>query len=289
MNEFEFHMPTSVGEALALLRDGAPAAVAKAGGTDLLVLMKQEASAPRVVVGLSHIDELRGIRRRDGVVSIGAATTAASIEIDPLLATHARGLTDAAGRMATVQIRNLATIGGNLASAAACGDFAPVLISLDAVAHLRSASAGRRVPVADCFTGPRSTVLAPGELITDIELPAGRPGSGSAYVKFGYRGGAQIAVVSAAARVVQEKGKAREVSLVLGAVAPIPFRVKGASVLVGRPVEGAALDAASAAAASECRPISDIRGSEAYRREIASVVARKALELAFRRSFEHAS
>jgi carbon-monoxide dehydrogenase medium subunit len=289
LREFEFHQPTSLEDALALLREGGSAAVAKAGGTDLLVLMRQEALAPRIVVGLSRVGPLRGVRRLNGSLRIGACTTAAAIESDPLIATHARGLTDAAERMATVQIRNLATVGGNLASAAACGDFAPVLIALHARARLRSASGARELPLADCFTGPRTTVLARGELITDIEVPEGGPGSGSAYVKFGYRGGAQIAVVSAAARVVQENGKAREVDLVLGAVAPVPFRVKGASVLRGRAIEGAALDAACAAAASECAPISDIRGSEAYRRAVASVIARKALELAWQRSLMHAA
>lgn len=284
MHEFEFHLPTKLEDALRLLRDGGPAAIAKAGGTDLLLLIKQGALAPGVVVGLSRLDELRGVRRRNGTITIGAGSTIAAVGSDSLLAAHGRGLIDAAERMATVQIRNLATVGGNLASAAACGDFAPVLMSLNAAVRLRSTSGGRQLPLADFFTGPRSTVLAPGELVTDIEIPAAEPGSGSAYVKFGYRGGAQIAVVSAAACVIQEKGRARDIQLVLGAVAPVPFRVKGTSVLVGRAIEGGPLDAACAAAASECRPISDIRGSESYRRAITSVIARRALERAWRRS-----
>ena len=288
MHEFELHLPRKLDQALTLLQDGGPTAVAMAGGTDLLVLMKQEALAPRMVVGLSRLNELKGVRRQNGTISIGAGSTIVAVESDSLLAAHARGLIDAAERMATVQIRNLATVGGNLASAAACGDLAPILIALDAAVRLRSTSGERELPLADCFTGPRTTVLAPGELITDIRVPESGPGSGSAYVKFGYRGGSQIAVVSAAARVIQEKGKARGIRLVLGAVAPVPFLVKGVSVLVGRAIEGAPLAAACAAAASECRPISDIRGSESYRRGITSVIARKALELAWKRSLGHA-
>jgi carbon-monoxide dehydrogenase medium subunit len=282
--DFEIHFPKRLEEALALLRDGGASALAMSGGTDVMVLMKQGVLSPRVVVSLSRVPEIKGVRRRNGTVSIGGGTSIADLESNALLAEHARGLVDAAERMATVQIRNLATVAGNLASAAACGDLAPILVALGATLELRSAAGSRELSLADFFTGPRTTVLAPGELITNVAVPTAEPGSGSAFVKFGYRGGSQIAVVSAAARVVQVKGKAQSVRLVLGAVAPVPLAVRGVSVLVGRPIEGAALDAACAAAASECRPISDIRGSESYRRAIASVIARQALELAWRRS-----
>lgn len=282
--EFEFHLPSRLEDALELLRDAGEQGLAKAGGTDVMVLLKRGGLAPSVLVGLSGLPELKGIRRRNGVVSIGAGTTIAALQSDPLLAEHARGVIDAARRMATVQIRNLATVGGNLASAAACGDLAPILIAVGATIQLRSVDGTRALPLPEFFTGPRTTVLAPGELITRVEIPAAEAGSGSSYVKFGYRRGPQVTVVSAAAYLVQEKGTTKRVRLILGAVAPVPFRVEGASVLVGHPAEGPALDAGCAAAASECRPISDIRGSESYRRAIAPVIARQALTLAWRRS-----
>ncbi len=282
--DFDFHLPKKLEDALALLRDGGERALAMAGGTDVMVLMKRGALSPSVVVGLSRVPNLKGVRRENGSLSIGGGTSIAAIETSTLLAEHARGLVDAAERMATVQIRNLATVAGNLASAVACGDLAPILIALDARLELRSASGGRELPLADLFTGPRTTALGPGELITAIVIPVAGRGSGSAYVKFGYRGGSQVTVVSAAAHVVQEKRRARSVRLVLGAVAPVPLAVQGAAVIVGRSVEGPALEAACTAAASECRPISDIRGSESYRKAITSVIARQALELAWRRS-----
>ncbi len=285
----EFHRPTSLEEALTILRDAGREGIAKAGGTDVMLLLKHEAVRPRVMVGLSALSELKGIRRDKSVIAIGAGTTIAALERDAVLAEHAQGLLDAAHRMATAQIRTVATVGGNLASAAACGDLAPVLIALDATIHLRSAAGERELPLTEFFTGPRTTVLAPDELITRIEFPAAKKRSASSYAKFGYRGGSQIAVVAAAAQVNRDGSVAERVRLVMGAVAPIPFLVKGASVLTGRPVEGAALEAACAAAASECRPISDIRGSEAYRRTISSVVARQALESAWRRSAGHES
>jgi len=281
---YQFHRPLRLEDALLLLRDAGADGLAKAGGTDVMLLLKHAAVAPRVIVGLSALPELKGIRLEDGALSIGAGTTIAALESDPLLVRHARGLVDAARRMATVQIRTVATVGGNLASAAACGDLAPVLIALGATIELRTSLGERVLPLPDFFTGPRTTVLAQGEIITRLRIPTTEPGAASSYVKFGYRGGSQIAVVSAAVSLVHEAGVAKRVRLVLGAVAPVPFSVKGASVLVGRPVEGAALDAACAAAASECRPISDIRGSESYRRVVVSVIARQALELAWRRS-----
>ncbi len=282
--EFDLRLPKRLDDALALLREAGPQGLALAGGTDVMPLMKQGVLSPRIVVCLSGVVGLAGIRRENGAISIGGGTTLAAIEASPLLAEHARALVDAAERMATVQIRNVATAAGNLASAAACGDLAPVLISLGAQLRLRSASRDRTVPLTDFYTGARATVLGPGELITEILIPVPEGGSGSAYAKFGYRGGSQIAVVSAAASVRQESGRARSVRLVLGAVAPVPFAVQGAAVLVGRPVEGAALDAACAAAGTECLPISDIRGSWAYRKTVASVIARRALLSAWRRS-----
>jgi carbon-monoxide dehydrogenase medium subunit len=287
--EYELHRPTRLAEALALLQRAGGEGLAKAGGTDLMLVLQQGAARPRVLVAISAVAELKGIVRDQDEILIGAGNTIADLERAPILEANAPGLIDAARRMATTQIRTLATVGGNLATAAACGDLAPVLLALAATIHLRSATGSRSLPLAAFFTGPRTTVLSPGELITRLAIPAASPGESSSYVKFGYRRGAQIAVVAAAARLRRVDGVARDVRLVMGAVAPVPFLVKGASVLEGRLVEGAALDAACAAAASESRPISDIRGSESYRRAIAPVIARRALESVWRRSEEHAS
>ncbi len=284
--EFQLQFPRRLEEASRVLRDEGTRAVAMAGGTDVMVLMKQGTLSPRVLVLLAGLEELQGIRRENGAVSIGGGTTIAAAGSNDLIARHAPALVDAARRMGTTQVRNLATVAGNLASAAACGDLAPVLVALDARLRLRDATGGRDLFVADLFTGVRATVLVPGELITEIRVPAGEPGSGSAYVKFGYRRGAQVAVVSAAAHVAQERGRVRSVRLAMGAVAPTPLLVRGASALVGHRVEGDALEAACSSAASECSPISDLRGSESYRRAMASVIARRALELAWRRSLD---
>jgi len=186
--------------------------------------------------------------------------------------------------MATVQIRQRATVAGNLATAAACADPAPVLCALGATVRLRSLGEERTLPIGEFFKGARSTALRPGEILTSVEMAARKPGEGSAFVKFGYRRGAQIAVASAAAWITMKDGKVARVRLVLGAVAPTPLAVKGADAVVGFAPEGAPLEEACQAASRECRPISDLRGSEAYRRAVVAVVARQALKLASERA-----
>ncbi len=186
--------------------------------------------------------------------------------------------------MATVQIRQRATVAGNLATAAACADLSPVLRALGATVNLRSTRGARDVAMADFFTTVRATVMAPGEIITSVRVAAQPPRSGAAFVKFGYRRGAQIAVASAAAWLVLDGEKVKDLRLVLGAVAPTPLLVEGAKVLLGEKPEGDALEAACAAASRECKPISDIRGSEAYRRAIVTVVCRQAIERAAARA-----
>lgn len=277
--DFDLKLPATLGEALALAAVSPPPLL-MAGGTDLMVQLKQGLRSAATLVSLSRVADLRKISEKDGTVSLGGGVTVAALEASGLLARRLPGLVDAARAMATVQIRQRATVAGNLVTAAACADLAPILAALDVKVVLRSARAERSVPIASFFTGPRQTVLAADEILVSAEVPSGVPGSGSAYVKFGYRRGAQIAVASAAAWLKLEGGTVRAVRLVLGAVAPIPLVVRGAQVLVGERPEGAPLEAACAAASTECKPISDIRGSEAYRRAVVAVVARQAIERA---------
>jgi CO/xanthine dehydrogenase FAD-binding subunit len=287
--EFELHLPTSLEETLKLLQ-ATPPPVLMAGGTDLMVQMKRQAVSPAAVVGLSLVPGLDAIRDLDGGVSIGGAATITKLENDALLLERAPAVVDAARCMATVQVRNRATVAGNLATAAACADLPPVLRALGARILMRSLSGARKVDLADFFTGARETILESAELIEAVEIPAPARGSGSAYVKFGYRRGAQVAVASAAAWVVMEGEIVREARLVLGAVAPVPLFVNGISALLGNRPEGEALEAACAAASAECLPISDIRGSAAYRRAVVAVISRNAITMAAERAtFEPAA
>lgn len=285
--EFELESPRTLEEALSLLASPGLSSVPLAGGTDLVVLLKQGALSPQRVVSLRAIPELGGIREEEGGVALGGGTTLAEIEASPLLALRFPGVVDAARTMATVQIRNRATVAGNLATAAACADLSPILSALEGRVTLRAPSGERSLVLTEFFTGARSTAMHSGELLTKVFLPAPGPRSGCAFVKFGHRRGAQIAVASAAANLsLDEAGRVTRARLVLGAVAPVPLAVDGVSSLLGQTVEGVPLAAASAAAAAECTPISDIRGSEAFRRAVVAVISRQALELASRRAWE---
>lgn len=275
--DFDLKLPTTLTEALTLAGQGAPGVVLMAGGTDVMLQLKQGVLAPATVVSLSRVREILGVRESDGGISIGGGTTVASIAASELLRDRLPGLVEAARSMATAQIRHRATVAGNLATAAACADLSPILHALGARLRLQTATAQRVVPLSAFFRGPRVTVLAPGEILVSVEVSPDGPTTGSAYVKFGYRRGAQIAVASAGARVTIENGKVRDISVVLGAVAPTPLPVEGARLLVGERPEGAPLAAVCEAAARECRPISDLRGSAAYRRAVVAVVTRKAI------------
>ncbi len=281
----DVEFPRSLEEALTLLQERDEGTMPMAGGTDLMVQLKQGAERPRRIVCLSKLSELAGVRAmEDGSIAVGGGTTIAALESDALLAEKAPGVVDAARSMATIQVRNRATVAGNLVTAAACADLPPILTALGATVSAASSQGSRRVAMEQFFTDVRRTVLTPGELLTEVILPPREAGSGSAYEKFGYRRGAQVAVASAAAWLVLEKGLVRALRLVLGAVAPMPLVVEGASALVGHAPEGDALETVCSAAARECRPISDIRGSAAYRRAVVAVVSRRAIQRAVRRA-----
>ena len=282
--DFDLKLPTTLTEALALAGQGAPGVVLMAGGTDVMLQLKQGVLAPATVVSLARVREIVGIREGDGSISIGGGTTVSSLAASELLRDRLPGIVDAARSMATTQIRQRATVAGNLAIAAACADLSPILHALGARLWLQTATGQREVPLSAFFRGPRVTVLAPGEILVSVEISPDGPTTGSAYVKFGYRRGAQIAVASAGARVTLEDGAVSEISVVLGAVAPTPLPVEGARLLVGKRPEGAPLAAVCEAAARECRPISDLRGSAAYRRAVVAVVTRQAIVAALARA-----
>lgn len=283
--EFDFALPLTLGETLGLLGEQHEGTVLMSGGTDLVVQMKQGVKVPKTVVCLSGVTELKGIKEKaDGTMVIGGGTSIATLEADELLRARCPGIVDAARSMATPQVRNRATVAGNLATAAACADLPPILRALGASIVLRRSDGSRTVKLEDFFTGARTTVLRAGEVITAVEIPPQPENSGSAFEKYGYRRGAQVSVASAGAHVVLVDGIVREATLVLGAVAPVPLPVQGVSAILDKCPEGPALDAVCAAASAESKPISDIRGSELYRRAIVAVVARTALLRAVERA-----
>lgn len=257
------HQPRTLAEALRLLRDEGPL-VPLAGCTDVYVGLNFGTAPPGPFLDLSGLRELRGIRRRGGGLSIGALVTFAELGRDPLIARGAPTLAEAARQVGGVQIQNRATLGGNIANASPAADGVPVLAAADARLWLASAEGERRVPVTGFFSGYRRTVLAPGELIRAIELPApsGRPW----FRKVGTR------AANAIAKVVLAGVRDTPPRLALGSVGPTVLRLPRTEAALAA---GATADEAAAVLDTEISPIDDLRSTADYRRRVAANLLRQ--------------
>jgi len=281
MIRFEYLEPTTIEEAIVLLARHGEQARVLAGGTDLLIRMKARQWRPQYVVNIKGIPGLRGISQNGGGLSIGALTTVREVETSPVIRQNYGSLAYAASQLGSIQVRNSATIGGNLCNAAPSAELAPPLLGLGATARIRGPQGERNVPLEEFFTGPGKTVLGPGELLVGLEVPAPAPGSGNAYIKHSPRRAMDIAVVGVAAWVLQEEGLCRDCRIALGAVAPVPMRARNAeATLRGQPLTDELLAKAGQAAMAECSPIDDIRGSAEYRREMVRVLTQRAVKQA---------
>lgn len=285
MHRFELCLPSSLDECLAALRgDGAARVVA--GGTDLLPQLKNGLLRPARLVDLSGVPELRALERGpDGSLRLGSALTARALERAPEPTIAERALVDAAALIGSLQIRNLATVGGNLCNAAPSADLAPPLLALDATAVIAGPGGQRRVLLSEFFLGPRQTCLAPDEVLVGLVIPPRPAASGSAYLRHTPRRELDIAVAGAAAALTLVDGRCRGVRLALAAVAPTPLRVPEAeAALEGEAPVPPLLERAAELAAAAARPISDQRGSAEYRRHLVRVLTRRALEQALARA-----
>ncbi len=283
--EFEFARPASLAEAFALLRKHGRGARLLAGGTDLLVQMKMERLSPGLVVSLAGVKELDSITMGDGL-TIGAGTTIQAVSRSPAVGARFAALGEACNAFSTVSIMYMATLGGNICNASPAADSAPALLVHDASVVIASAGSERRVPLAEFFTGPGKTVLKPGEIVTEVRLPAPAAGTGSAFLKVS-RVVADISQVCAAVSLVREGRRVTACRIALGSVAPTPVRVARAeTVLIGADGTADAFAATADIVAADIRPISDVRASESYRRHVARTIVRDALQTAWQRAGE---
>ena len=279
--EFEYVTPQSVQEACALLVQYGDSARVLAGGSDLLVKMKDGLMKPAYLVSLKNLDSLKAIRYETGTgVIIGARSTHNEVMNNRLLQEKYRSVCEAAHSMAADQIRNIGTVGGNLVNAVPSADLPPILIALDARARIVGTSGERTIALEDFFLGPGKTVLEKGEILAEIIIPD-QPTTGSNYIKFGLRRAGALAVAGVASSVTVSDGTCRDVRVVLGAVAPTPMRARQAeNVLRGKKISRELIDEAGRIAAAESKPISDIRGSIEYRRNLVNVLTRRSLKAA---------
>jgi CO/xanthine dehydrogenase FAD-binding subunit len=259
-----------------------------AGGSDLVVAARQgKAPLPEFVVAIDRIDGLRNIESVAGGVRIGALVRHADIEASELIRGAAfAALADGSALIGSPATRNVGTIGGNVMNASPAMDTGPGLLVLGAEVELRSSDSSRQIPVGELWTGPGTTAAAPGELCVAIAIPAPSPRAGSAYMRLEYRRAMEIAVVGAAATVtLADDGTVEDCRIALAAVAPTVIRAPSAEqALIGQRPAEAALAAVAEGAAGDARPISDLRGSDRYRRHTAGVMARRAVEFAVRRA-----
>jgi carbon-monoxide dehydrogenase medium subunit len=284
MKRFAYLAPKTLTEALQMLADH-PQAVPLAGGTDLLVQMKDGRRAVAALLSLKRVPEVRRFGQ-NGALMFGAGITLGQIVTDARIRQDYTALACGADLIGSVQIRNMATVGGNLCNAAPSADTAPPLLVLDAQAVIAGLPGERTVPVEQFFLGPGQNVLQPGELLKEIVVPAPAPGSGSYYLRHTPRAWMDIAVVGVAAAVTLAAddtiAKAR---LALGAVAPTPIRAGAAeALLTGQTLSDDLLQAVGDTAAQAARPIDDLRASAEFRRHLVKVLTQRAVRGAWTRA-----
>jgi carbon-monoxide dehydrogenase medium subunit len=286
VRRFELALPRTVEECLEILAGRAGDTRLVAGGTDLLPQLKNGLVKPARVVDLSGVAALRAVQQANGGgLRLGAAATARAIELDPAIRSAYPALAEGAALVGSVQIRNLATVGGNLCNAAPSADMAPPLLALDAEAVIAGPSGQRRVPLASFFTGVRQTVLGPDELLVALVVPAPARGSGGQYLRHTPRRELDIAVVGVASQLTLADGVCATARIALAAVAPTPVRATAAeAVLTGQAPTPALIERAAELAAGAARPISDQRGSADFRRHLVRVLTRRTLATAHERA-----
>lgn len=290
MQTLEYTAPKTLKDAVTLLAQKGDAARPLAGGTDVLVQLRV-GRRPQVntLVDLKNIPELTRLSYdpREGLY-LGAAVQCCAVYEDATVRRMYPGLIDAAELIGSVQIQGRASVGGNVCNAAPSGDTIPVLIALGATCSVAGPNGTRSVPMEQFCTAPGRTVLQNGEILVAVRIPPPAPNSGAAYLRFIPRNEMDIAVAGVGASVVLDNAKQRITSarVALASVAPTPLFVPAAGqALAGKAVtDEAAIQAAAAAAVAAARPITDMRGTIEFRRQLVGVLTRRTLNIAIQRA-----
>ncbi len=286
MRRFEYFAPQSVDEAVSLLRERGDGVKLLAGGTDLLVQMKESGLHPPAIVSLHAVDGLRGIEANGGLC-IGSGTEMIEIAAHDVVRDRYTALAEGAGLVGSVQTQNMATIGGNIANAAPSADTAPPLAVFDAEAEVTGPKGSRRLPVAEMFDGPGSTTLASDEVLVAVHLPAQPARTGSVYQRHTPRKIMDIAAVAVAVKLTPTEGSEviDSARIWLGAVGPTIIRAQEAEqTLTGQTASDELFDNAAALAQAAASPISDVRGSAEFRRYLVGVMTGRCLKIALSRT-----
>ena len=275
---FDYEAPSNFRELLEALNNHGGKAKLLAGGTDLTIALKQRTVEPGTIIDMSGLrSELSGISVQDGKLRIGSMATYTSLERSPLVNKFARALSIAASQVGTYQIRNLGTIGGNLANASPAADTAPPLIALSAQVHVFSKRGERVIPVEALFSGVKKTVLSPDEVISSIEIPADERRS-SHWMRFARRNENVISVVSVAVSSSEDKDRFVQSRIALGAVAPTPILAsRSSSAMEGSPVSEETAERVASLAREESKPITVVRGGSDFRKHLVYVLTKRSV------------
>lgn len=287
MKHFEYLEPRTVAEACELLKQYRGAARVFAGGSSLTILLKQGFLQPDALINIKKIDELRRIEESGGALVIGALVTHRDIETSDLLAARLPVLCELEREVANIRVRNMATVGGNIASGEPLTDLPCVFLALDASVRVANTSGGRTLPLEEVFVDYYETRLQEDEVLTHVVVPGLPPHSAVEYVRFSSSSVVDKPCIGVAVRlsVDPDGGACRDVRIGLGCVAPTPMRARNAeAVLEGRKLDQENLREAARRAAEECSPLSDLRGSERYKREMVAALVRRIAPKAYERA-----
>jgi carbon-monoxide dehydrogenase medium subunit len=286
MEGVRYEAPETLQAAVALLSKADGAARVLAGGTDVIVQMETDLIAPRLLVDVKKIPEMRQLVAENGGYRVGAAVPGMEIVNHAAFAKAWPGVVDGVKLIGSIQIKGRASIGGNLCNGSPAADSVPPLIAAGALARIVGPSGTRELPVEKIPVAPGKTALAKDEIVASFFLPARPPQAGDAYQRFTPRTEMDIAVVGVGVNVVLDKaGVCTAARVALGAVAPTVLLVKAcADALVGTRLDAAALDALATAASAACQPIDDKRGTKEYRVKVAGVLAKRTAQQALERA-----
>jgi len=288
MRSLEYFRPKTLEEAISLMESYGDAARYIAGGTDVMVKIKEKKIAPEFLISLRHIDGLNHIAfDEDGCLRIGSLTTHRSLELSAPIKKHFPILHDAVTNIGSVQIRNVATIGGNVVNAVPSADGAVPLLALDAEARVVGPKGERIIPLSDFFVGPGMTLLERGEIVLEFIIPKLLPRTGSAYWKHTRREAMELPILGVAGVIsLDEDGKTcRKARIGLGVAAPTPVRSLGAEAcLEGREMNPEIIAQAADVAAREAKVRDTVRGEAWYRREMVGILTQRVINICLERA-----
>ncbi len=283
-SRFEYHAPSTLDEAISLLDHYGPEASVLAGGQSLIPMMKFQLALPAHVVDINRISGLGSIHEENGVLHIGSLTRESDLDASEMVRSRYPILHDTTAVIADPLVRNMATVGGNLAHGDPANDHPATMMALGAEVVARGPGGERVIPVIDFFQGPLTTALTQGEILTEVRVPTPAAGSGSAYLKLERKVG-DYATAGVAVVITLNGGVCQRAGIGLTNAGPTPVKASAAAdFLAGRPLDDETIREAARLAAQEAQPTADLRGSAEYKRDMVRVLTGRAIRLALTRA-----